>query len=257
MGLQFGIKEVLDLFIQDYASGEPVALIDYAEASENSVTGERIRLKGGHGNVDQLSFDHSKESTFVLTVPMVDLNLLALLAGEDLINDTTSEILKTEEVVVTDNAGTMEGTLSETPVDSANVKFYKKEGIRDFGEPITGATVTTTDVDFTGSTPSVSDGESVFAVYQFAAPAGAKEVKIKGNKFPKMVRMQGTGLARNQEDDKDYATHVKIYKAKPQLDMTFTMSGTEATNLEITFDLFAEKLPNGDYEYIDYVFETA
>ena len=249
MGLQYGIKEVLDVNIVDFKTKEPIAFIDYAEASSNEVTGERLKLKGGRGMADQMVFDHSKEATFQLTVPLVDLRLLALITGEEL-GEGVGQIYKREILTVKDNMGTLEVDLSETPV--GGVKVYKLEGIRDTGEEFSG---TVSGKKFTITTPSV-DGEEVIAFYQYAAPTTSKRISIKSNKFPKAVSIHGTGLARNQEDEHDYPCHVTVYKARPLQDISFTLSGTEATNLEITFDMQEHKDSNGDGQYIDYIFET-
>lgn len=250
MGLQYGIKEVLDTNIVDFKTKKPVAFIDYAEASTNEVTGERLKLKGGRGMADQMSFDHSKESTFQLTVPLVDLNLLALITGEEL-GEGVGQIFKREVLTVKDETGTPTITLSQTPV--GDVKVYKLEGLRDIGEEFEVSNVSAKEATLT--TPA-ADGEEVVAFYQYAAPATSKRISVKSNKFPKVVSIYGTGLARNQEDEQDYPCHVTVYKAKPQQNINFTMSGTEATNLEITFDLQEVKDANGDGQYIDYIFET-
>jgi hypothetical protein len=253
MGLQYGIKEVLDLNILNYANKKPIAYVDYALTSTNENSGERTFLDGGQGMARLMSFDSQKTSTFSLTLPLVDLNLVAMLAGEDLINDTTSEIFKREVLTVTDNAGTSEVSLAVEPINTPSV--FKLEGLRDYGEEITGATVSGQTLDLTSG--AVTAGEQVVVLYQHAAPAGAKEIKVKANKFPPAVEMHGIGLGRNQEDEQDYPVHVKIHKAKAQPNFTFTLSGTEATNLELTFDLFAVQDANGDGQYIDYIFETA
>jgi hypothetical protein len=250
MGLQYGIKEVLDVNIVDFKTKDPVAFVDYAQATTNEVTGDRLDLTGGRGNAKQMSFDHSKVGTFTLTVPLVDLNLLALLTGEEL-GKGVGSIFKREVLKITETDGAPSVTLSETPV--GDVKLYKLKGLRDTGEELTITDVTAKKVDI--STPAVN-GEEVIAFYQYAAPATSNRVSVKSTKFPKTVAIYGTGLARNQEDDSDYPCHVTVYKAKPQQNMTFTMSGTEATNLEIVFDMYEVKDASGEGTYIDYIFEN-
>lgn len=251
MGLQYGIKEVLDLTLCDYKTKKPLVFIDYATATSNENAGERLDLTGGRGNAKQMSFDHSKTSTFQITAPLVDLNLIAILTGEEVVTGAgIGEIFKREVLTVVDNAGTLEVELSQTPV--GDVKLYKLEGLRDNGEEFTGTVAGTT---VTVTTPAVA-GEEVVAFYQYAAPASAKKVSVKSTKFPKAVEIFGTGLARNQEDEQDYPCHVHVFKARPQMNFTFTMEGTNATNLELTFDLYEVKDANGDGQYIDYIFET-
>lgn len=247
MGLQYGIKEVLDTNIVDFATKKPLVFIDYAEATSNENTGERLNLTGGRGNAKQMSFDHSRESTFQLNVPLVDLNLLAILTGED-VGQGVGEIFKREVLTVTTGNKIQ---LEKEPV--GEVKVFKLEGLRDTGEEFDVQDVTGKEVEL--GTPSVN-GEQVIAFYQYSAPATSKRVSIRTTKFPKAVSIYGTGLARNQEDEQDYPCHVNVYKARPQTNMSFTMSGNEATNLEITFDLYEVKDASGVGTYIDYIFET-
>jgi hypothetical protein len=243
-GLQYGIKEMLDLTMLDYATKAPIVQIDYATATTNEVAAERVDVRGGKGMPKRISWDHSKDSTLVVSVPEVDLKLLAWIFGDDTARETVRDIFKTEKVLV--NTGT--GQLSKTPVGA--VKFYEVEDLRDFGAEVTGD-VTGTDVVFT----DVADGTEVYALYQYAAPTGAREIKLKANKFAKAVTMHGLGLGRAEHDQEDYPIHVDIHKARPQANVSFTMNGTEATNLEITFDMYPEVI-EGQEEYMSYVFEA-
>lgn len=251
MGLQYGIKEVLDTTILDFKTKEPIVFIDYATATSNEVTGERLDLNGGRGMAKLMSFDHSKASTFTLTVPLVDLNLLALLSGEDLKTGTeVGNIFKREVLTVKDDSGNLTVELSETPI--SDVKAYVLEGVRDIGEEIS-VTPNGKTLDLLAS--SVVAGEEIVVFYQYAAPETSKKISIKSTKFPKAVEIYGTGLARNQEDEQDYPCHVHVFKARPQSNFTVTMEGENATTLELTFDMYEVKDENGEGQYIDYIFE--
>ena len=247
MGLQFGIKEVYNLNIVDFATNKPFIYVDYAEATTNENTAERTSLKGGQGYYKLMDFDHSKESTLKLTVPLVDIKLLAMLAGDDLVEGATS-VFKREELTVADNGGKMKITLSETPIGKT-VVVHKLEGLRDYGKEVTVSNVTGNKVELTG----VADGEKVVVFYQYSSPATAKKFSIKANKFPKTVKIFGDGLWRDQETGMDKAVKMMIHKAKPQANFTLTTSGSDVTTLEITFDLYPIKDADGDMSYIDYV----
>lgn len=258
MGLQFGIKEVYNLNIVDFATNKPFIYVDYAEATTNENTAERTSLKGGQGYYKLMDFDHSKESTLKLTVPLVDIKLLAMLAGDDLVEGATS-IFKREELMVDNNheeLGVLTDdildkkmiTLSKTPIDET-VVVHKLEGLRDYGKEVTVSDVTGNKVELTG----VDLGEEVVAFYQYLSPATAKKFSIKANKFPKTVKIFGDGLWRDQETGMDKAVKMMIHKAKPQANFTLTTSGSDVTTLEITFDLYPIKDADGDMSYIDYV----
>lgn len=259
MGLQFGIKEVYNLNIVDFATNKPFIYVDYAEATTNENTAERTSLKGGQGYYKLMDFDHSKESTLKLIVPLVDIKLLAMLAGDDLVEGATS-IFKREELMVDVNYKELEAlnednldkkmiTLSETPIDEDTVVVHKLEGLRDYGKEVTVSNVEGKKVELTG----VDFGEKVVAFYQYLSPATAKKFSIKANKFPKTVKIFGDGLWRDQETGMDKAVKMMIHKAKPQANFTLTTSGSDVTTLEITFDLYPIKDADGDMSYIDYV----
>lgn len=250
MGLQFGIKEVYNLTIVDFATDKPFIYVDYAGATTNENTAERTSLKGGQGYYKLMDFDHSKESTLKLTVPLVDIKLLAMLAGDNLVEGATS-IFKREELTVTHFWGSdhMGILLSETPIDEGTVVVHKLEGLRDYGKEVTVTIVEDNAVALTGVEPE----EKVVAFYQYSSPATAKKFSIKANKFPKTVKIFADGLWRDQETGMDKAVKMMIHKAKPQANFTLTTSGSDVTTLEITFDLYPIKDDGGDMSYIDYV----
>ena len=242
MSLQFGIKEVLDILMRDYATGKPITFIDYAEASSNEFAAESLEIRGGRGNALLMTFDHSKTATMTLTLPLVDLHLLALLGGSEL-EKATKDVLKTEKKIVQNGVV----TLDKIPV--GEVAVYKVDAGYGFGDKVEGATVEGKKVTVTGS-----DSEEVFVIYQHAIPATSKKVTIRSNAFPKAVSMSGFGLARDRNDQLDKPVQVEIHQACPQSNFTFNMAGTEATNLELTFNVMEYTDENGRKGYIDYTF---
>ncbi|MFF2093518.1 hypothetical protein [Paenibacillus sp. NPDC058174] len=257
MGLQYGIKEVLNLSIVDYATNKPVLYSDYAAVSSNANTAERLKIKGGWGNVDQLSFDHSRESTINVTMPLVDLKAVAMLTGEDLVTGA-SDIFKREVLVVA-----ADNTVKLSAAPLANSLFVADlAGVRDYGKEITLGSATPAAGQYAINDKVISlnatshpEGSEIVVTYLYASATTAKKISIRGNKFPKAVKIYGTGLARNQEDEKDYPVHVTVHKARPQANFTFTMEGTNATNLEIVFDTFTVVDTEGHQQLVDYVFE--
>lgn len=253
MGLQFGIKEVVNGTIVDFTTKKPVLYFDYATASSNENNAERLFLEGGQGNYRLMSFDHTKTSTFQLTLPMVDLKMLALLAGEDLATGA-SNVFKREVLKITAN----KVTLSETPIDGT-LFVSNLEGLRDFGtdeytktaSAPTGLQYTIAGKDLTFN--ATENNKTVVVFYQYASASTAKKISIKANKFPKTVSIYGDGLWQDQETETAKGVKVNVFKAKAQPNFTLTMSATDATSLEITFDLFAVQDGNGNYSYIDYI----
>lgn len=253
MGLQYGIKEVLNVGMYDFATNKPILFADYATVSTNEVNGERLFLSGGQGNYRLMSFDHSKTTTLKMTLPMVDLKMLALLAGDDLVTGVAQNVYKREVFTIAD--GTV--TLSETPIADSQV-VYALSGLRDNGTEYIKVTSAPTGQQYSISNKTLTfdaaeNGKQVVVWYQYATPTTAQKIGIKANKFAKAVKIFGDGLWRDQETETDKAVKVTVHKAKAQSNFTLTMSSDKATELEVTFDVFAVKDANGDYAYIDYV----
>lgn len=244
MSLQFGIKEVLDILIRDYATGKPVTFIDYAQASSNEVSAERVEVRGGRGNALLMTFDHSKTVTMTLTLPLVDLHLLALLGGSEL-EKATGDILKTEKKII--RGGTV--SLDKVPVGD-NISVYKVDSGYGFGEQIEGVTVNGREVNV----GEEIDGEEVFITYQHAIPQTSKKVTISSTRFPKTVSLTGYGLAKDRNDMLNKPVYVEVHQATPQSNFTFEMSATDPTNLELTFDVYEYTDDSGNKGYIDYTF---
>ena len=66
------------------------------------------------------------------------------------------------------------------------------------------------------------------------------------DKFPGYFRITGDGIVTDQVDGADYYTKFDMLKVKPQNNFTLTMQSTEATKLNITFDLYAVDVTNDD-----------
>lgn len=254
MGLQFGIKEVCNLALSDFANNKPILFADYAEVSSNENSAERTDMRAGQGNYKITSWDHSKDSKLNVTLPQVDLKMLALLAGEDLAV-AAQNTFKRE--VLTVAAGKV--TLQETPLDTNLIFVNQLSGIRDLGQEYTKVASAPTATQFTSTAKDITfaaseNGKTVVVFYQYATASTAQTVSIKANKFPKAVKITMDGIWRDLETELDKAVKVNVFKAKPQPNFTLTMSSTDYTKLEIVFDLYAVKdNATGDFKYIDYI----
>jgi fructose-specific component phosphotransferase system IIB-like protein len=252
MGLQYGIKEVYNTSLINFATNKPFVFIDYATAATNENSAERTELRGGQGNGLQMTFDHTKAGTFQLSVPMVDLKLLAYLGGEDMVTGATS-IYKREELIISGGSA----TLAQTPVTDTQV-IFEMTGLRDNGTEFTKVASAPAAGQYSISgavlTCNAADnGKKIAVWYQYTTAATAKKIAIKANKFPATVKIVGEGLFRDQETDTDKVCAITVHKAKAQPNFTLTTSASDATTLDITFDMLGVKASNGDLQYIDYV----
>jgi hypothetical protein len=84
MSKQFAIKEVINCYLSKYSDDTPICYVDYASDTTFSFEAERLDLRGGQGNYILVSFDHTKSGMMTLEMPLVDLEFLAQLTGNDL-----------------------------------------------------------------------------------------------------------------------------------------------------------------------------
>ena len=255
---QYGIKEVLNLSLVDYATQMPVLYSDYATITTNALTMQRLDLRGGQGAFKIMSFDYQRDSTMTIELPLVDPKMIAILGGDPAVVGAQN-VFKRE--VLTVNAGAV--NLSAAPVNNT-LTVFNLLGLRDNGTQLTVGTPASTPNTYSiaGTTVTLNstsnpNGSQVVCWYQYASPATTTKVSIKANKFPQAVTIFGDGLWRDTLDETDKIVKVKAYKARPKGNFTFTMDSTKATSLSMEFDLFGVTDPTtGNINYIDYTILT-
>lgn len=239
---QLGIKEVLNLNMSEYSatgSGDFVAYFDYATNTSLETTAERLDLRGGQGNYKLLSFDHSKSVMLNVTLPLVDMNFLSTLTGKDLSIGATS--VPVREILTANSSNEIE--LSETP-ETGTLKIYARSNDRDVGtEQTAGATTNPNEYTISGTTVSLNatsgaEGNEFVAYYTTQAAATTKTVTFTADDFPAYFTLTGDGIVTDQYTGSTEIVKFNFLKCKPQNTFNITMSSTEFTTLEITFDLF-------------------
>jgi len=244
---QIAIKEVLNFNIFDYTTGESKFYVDYAGMSSVEMTAERLDLRGGQGNFKLVSFDHTKNATMKSELPLVDLEFIALLTGKALAIESR-EIPKREVLTATSQII----TLSATPV-TGTLKIYALSSDRDNGTEQTVGTPVTTVNEYSISGQAVTlnvttapDATQFVCTYNYDSAATTRTMTFTADKFPGYFRITGDGIVTDQVDGADYYTKFDMLKVKPQNNFTLTMQSTEATKLNITFDLYAVDVTNDD-----------
>jgi hypothetical protein len=244
---QLGIKEVLNFNVFDYTTGESIFYVDYAGSSSIEMSAERLDLRGGQGNFKLISFDHTKNATMKCSLPLVDLEFIALLTGKDMRVESIN--IPKREVLLASAGNAI--TLSATPV-TGTLKIYKLSGDRDMGtEQTLGSTSIVNQYTISGQVVSLNATTApattkFVCTYDYASPATTRTMTFTADKFPGYFRITGDGIVTDQVDGNSYYTKFDIFKAKPQNNYTITMMSTEATKLEITFDLYAVNVTNVD-----------
>lgn len=244
----FGIKDVAHVHIFDFSTKKPIATIEYGQAAQEQVAGERTYITGGYGNVRWLSFDTQKTATYQLTSPMVDLKMIALVNGTE-IEHSPYDLYQKDTVTVIGG----KATLKYEPKEILGVN-YANGSANDIGQEIAVVDGDPTDNDsvsldgknltFSGN---IADETLVNVFYSFTTDDTARTIATVTNAFPKYVTVVADGIWKNLNDGVYDAVKIQIYKAQPQVAYTLAQSnGNDATTLEINFDMFSHTIATPD-----------
>lgn len=242
-----GIKDSANLTLKSKKTGAPVLFADYANTSTNEWSSDRTyaNAKG----IRAIAWDSNRQSTLKTEMEVFDLKWLAMLAGTE-INSGSKEIAKREVVVAKE--GAMVATLAKTPVEgSVSVVPLESDKITHKGDALKlaeGETATTGEFKLAESAVTLAD-EGIFAVYYLTEVPNAKSFTISADKFPEAFEVTADAMIRNKDTGADEFVQITYPNARPQSNFTVTMSATDATNLEVTFDLF----PDADGNMATYV----
>lgn len=265
---QYGVKEVMDFTITNYNPDQlkrkPIISVDYAQVTSIENGGERIPVDGGQGNKRLMNFDHSKSTTVNITLPLVDLNMLALISGDDVMK-RIKKIYKREVLPAVDPASpatvaTVE--LAKTPIEGS-LFVYQLGGYRDLENQLKPASSSSAVADgeyaIDGTTVSLNattfkDCREVVVYYQYETSKAVTNLKIDPTKFPKAISFYGDTFMRDQFDEKDKLFHIVGHKGRIQPNYTLNMSGTDVAVLELAVDMYAVKDKcTGEQMYLEYV----
>lgn len=236
----FANREVCDLIIEDYATGEPWTFIDYANVTTNELTGETVFAYGGKGHPKRVAFTGERGGTLAIETQLMNMKLYSFITGADI--EKSAKIYKREKVKC-ETADTL--TVSQTPVVGTIVVFPEED---DCGAAVTGdATATGKEI----SLPGLKANDTYIVYYITEKTTGVQKINIKSSTFPKSFRVYADTFQKT-EDDEVLAYHMTAYKCIPQsnFSVSFSNNGDPAT-ITITCDLMADE----DLNLLDYVLD--
>lgn len=240
MSNQFGIKEVLNYTVRNFATGAPVFFADYASSIGVETTGERLDIRGGQGNYKLLSFDHTKDMVFNSSLPLVDLNALAMITGRPL--SVGAVIVPARRVLNASATHTI--TLPHTPL-VGSLRIFRLSSERDDGvEQLVGtpATVPNTysisGMIVTLNATTAPLGTAFVVYYNYTSVSTAQRITMTADRFPSAVSISGEGLWRNQVTELDTPVVFDVRRARVRPSFTLSMAADSATVLELVYDMF-------------------
>lgn len=262
----YGIKEVMNLdifkFNPDIKKAEPLAYIDYAQATGLEHSANRTEVRGGWGNALLVTFDDTKTASMTLTLPLVDMRLLTAITGDEYLEE--QGVYKRRDVSLVKDGGTGHYiVLSREPLnDSLFVNILKDE--------VEGKSL---EVIERGNTSPASDKCSivieqdevrlymnkadapldteVVARYSYLTTSKLGTFSYQASTSPKPISMSGVAKFRNKVTGVDELFDFTGYKMQFRQDYNITFSATDVTTLELTVDfyLYRDKETNKEAYY--------
>lgn len=258
MSNTFALAEVLDYSVFEFSStgyGDVLFFVDYATKANIITESSRLEIRGGQGNYKILDIDHTKNCTFDSSLPLIDLNALAVKLGRKVTEGARSvphQEIKSVKTVLTD----LKVTLSNTPVANT-LKVYRLNYERDLGVEIKSGNIAGGNnlYSLTGDTltfsSDVTAGTMLIFFYEYTSSANTKNIKITANDFPTFITITGRGIVDDDQAGKRIPVTFKIHKAKVQTGFELTAESTAATEIDFNCDCYTIINSDGDREYVD------
>lgn len=254
---QYALKDVFDFTVHEFNpagyGGDVVFDVDYASSAELETTAERTEIKGGRGNYTLVAYDHTKAGVFRATLPLIDLEALALFTGKKIKTDNI--VVPNREVLTVDENNTV--TLKYQPYpainelgsgDISSLKVYPVVDNRDQGVEFKLASIVgegkyvydeeTNTIEFNDD---VAKGTQIKVFYDYQIASGAKQITMTASDFPQAMRITGTGIMENEYTGEDEVVSFEVLQAKMQSGFNLTVSsdGSNPAELPLEFDMYS------------------
>jgi hypothetical protein len=244
MNLRYGLKEVANVIFFDIATNKPAIFFDTLKVSTIENESESAEARGGQGNGKLMSWDFGRTATLTMQDALLSDNSLAMLSGNAVKTDNV-KVVGREQLTVVDNAGSLEVTLSETPLAGSVTVYALQNGL--ITEELT-ATVTGDVVDLTGATA----GQQVMAFYEYTVATGASQITFSANQFPATYKVVGDTVVRG-EDGIDRKMQFVIPKAKLQSTFSLAMDAENVSTFDFNLDVLVSKNAQGEAVLYDII----
>lgn len=90
---RYGLDVKIYAFGAEGTEGDELMSIDFANVCDVDISGDRTWATGGQNHVNKIAFNDPIQGTFRISTQIMTGQLLALMAGEDLTNASSTEIV--------------------------------------------------------------------------------------------------------------------------------------------------------------------
>lgn len=209
-------------------------------SSNLSQTTEQLDFRCGIGNVLKAVLDTQKDITFTIQSEPHNSSFIEHQSGNAFQTGQTANVWKTEAVEAVDNIGTIEATITGTPV-----------GDEVFVTDANNKTYTAT---YSTGTVTITDGVAgvIYNISYQEAEAGANVLTLSADTFAKARAVQLVGLMYDADGNPAANFYWNFPKAKPDGNLDLGYALATKANPSITFRALADTAGNyGEYIVVE------
>lgn len=236
----YAIKDSANLTVKSKATGKPVLFADYAVSSTNEWNADRIYAMSK--STRAVAFDFAKQSTLTVNMEIFDLKWLAMLSGQDFVTGATS-VFKREVLTVgvgntiTIASTPLNGSLTVFKLDTDNITHLAEQTLGTPGTTPNTYSIASMTITLNATTAPV--GSKFVVYYAYTSGATSQKLTFSSVKFPENYSIISDTLIRDL-DGVDKYCQVTYLNCKPQPNFTLTLSASDITTLEISFDILKD-----------------
>lgn len=243
--MQYGIKDAAAVHIKKKSNGKMFLYSPYANVTTNEWTSDRTYAMAN--GVRAIAWDHNKQSTLKMELEVFELKWIAMLAGSSFVTGATN-IIKREVLTV---SVANKASIAATPVVGSLAVFKLKSDLIEHDTEQTAGTPATnvneysiSSLEITFNATSCPSTTKVVVYYLTASAVTAQKLEIKENVYPENFEIWGDTMITDKNGTGNTYVQIHYPNAKPIGSFTITMSESEVTKLDITFDLFPDENNN-------------
>lgn len=246
--VNFANREVADLYLNEYSTGNQFLYVDWANVTSTSFDAERVFAVGGQGAPNRVQFDGSRTGTLTVEAQVYPAKVFQMYSGNDM--GTTANMIKRQKLTATADGLTL--PTGDTPVTDSLQIFAADD---EYGVELEG-TASTTGEGAEAVTVITGDSitaDSSYIVYYYVESTDVQVVHFDSKHFPSAYRVEGS-VPFKTENDVIIECHPLWYKVAPQgaFELSWQNTGDPVT-LTMTFDVMAD----ADGNIFDMIFPNA
>lgn len=227
---QMANREVADMIFQDYKTKKPFLYVDYANTSNQELTGETVYAYGGKGHPKKVSFSGDKGGTLTIETQIQTPKLWEMMSGGT--GSTTANVMKKVNATI--------GSTNTITLDTEDTLTKGQVWVYDATDTNLETELEVTSVSAQTITLTSGTENDPVIVFYTTKKTDVYNINIKATSFPRAFTVYGDTYMKTTDDD-ILPYLFKAYKAVPQptMSLAFSNNGDPAT-VTITCDLLVD-----------------